>query len=1231
MGWHGIGPWADAQTRLGRLHDEFTAVYGPINKVVIRNLPPGEDGEERISRSYPNLRPFRSDPDFVFVSALEIYDEATFTARKADLFHRRVLSPERSVKSAASVADALAVCLDEKGRIDADRIAELVSTAPDAAVAELLGRKLVYRDPKSQELQTADEYLSGNVRRKLRQAEAAVRKDPAYRTNLDELKAVQPADLVPGQIEAVLGAPWIPTTDVRYFLEDTLGLTGLEVAHVRSEGSWSIQANKYGRGSVACTAEWGTKRKDALSIAVDALNQRLPEVWDTDDDGKRTKNFGETLNAREKLEKMQQRFSTWLWEDEGRAIRLCRRYNDLYNNSRLRTYDGSHLTLPGSSEAIGLRKHQLDAVWRIMQGDNCLLAHAVGAGKTFTAIAAAMEMRRTGLANKPLITVPNHMLEQFSREFVQLYPDARLLVADKDDLTGDGRRRFVAKVATSDVDAVIMTHSGFGRIAVGDEWEERFVREEMEELRRTLEQAKTDGEGSLTVKNIEKALKRKEERLGAKMNTEVKDKSADFSMIGCDYLFVDEAHLFKNLDFTTKMQGIGVAGSQRSTDLHMKIRYLESLGRTKCATFLTGTPISNSIAEMFTMQRYLQPKALREKGISHFDSWAANYGRMVSQLELSPDGASYRVNTRFARFCNVPELVMTFREVADVQTADMLKLPTPELKGGKARVVTVPPSPELKAFIADLAKRAEVVKSRMTDPSVDNMLKICTDGRKAALDMRLVGEDAEIVNTKIAAAVGEIMRIYHENEQHEYLKADGTRHPVRGSLQLVFCDTSAPSSNRWNAYDAVRDGLIAAGMPGGMIRYIHEADTDERKARLFHQCREGGVSVLVGSTPKMGCGTNVQTRLAASHNLDAPYRPSDLEQRDGRILRQGCQHRQVEILRYVTEQSFDSFMWGMLERKAGFIGQVTSGKLDARTVEDVDMPALSYAEVKALATGDPRIMEKAAVDNEVARLTRLKSSYDETVWRLRGIRHSTSKEVETLEADLLNLDHSIRQVRDTRGDQFSARVGRSDYHERKSAGEAIIAAAKTEVAKGLSLNSKGFQSVAIGSIGGFGILCETGGKVGKGRAEIVLAAPYRQSIGCIDLQEEADPLGTVRQLEHRLRSFELVRKTAEENLAHARTQIAQAERQLGVQWEHDAKLVAALARQREIDDLLHPTATAAPEAQLVSAKLDQQAEVHAAAASDILPCPHSRTASASTIPVGHSTAARPRRSAAMAF
>ncbi|HSH22502.1 MAG TPA: DEAD/DEAH box helicase family protein, partial [Acidimicrobiales bacterium] len=747
-------------------------------------------------------------------------------------------------------------------------------------------------------------------------AQAAAAEDPRWQANVEALRAVVPMDLGPAEIDARLGAAWIPADDVADFGRELLGCS-VVVEHAPVTATWAARAPRWERQSVAATSLWGTKRADAVAILQSSLNQTPITVYDTLDDNRRVVNPAETLAAREKQEALGERFAAWVWEDPERAARLVAEYNRRFNSTVLARHDGSHLSLPGLAANFHPHPHQRDGVWRIVSEPTALLAHDVGAGKTATMAMASQELRRLGLVKKPCFVVPNHMLDQFSRELCQLYPQAKVLVATKDDTTAEARKAFVARCATGDWDAVVMTASAFGRIPVSEETRKAFLDEHLGELRKAIAES-NQGE-RLTVKRLEARMAQMEAKHAKLLDEHRKDDGVSFEQTGIDYLFVDEAHHFKNRQFATHMNGVGGQGSVRAEDLEVKLGYLRSLYGERVTTFATATPIANSLSEMWVMQSYLQPTRLAAAGVDTFDAWAATFGRTVTALELAPDGGSYRLNTRFARFANVPELLTMFRAVADVRSAAQLGLAIPAVAGGGPETVVVPASEDLRRYVASLVDRAEQVRSRRVTPEEDNMLKIAGDGRRAALDLRLVGEEPDPLGGKAAAAAERIARWFHATTGALYPDATGAPSPRTGSLQLVFCDLGTPKAGEWSVYEDLRQHLGRRGVPEAMVRFVHEAADDRAKAELFAACREGRVAVLIGSTEKMGVGTNVQRRLVALHHLDCPWRPADLAQRDGRALRQGNANAEVAMLRYVTEESFDVFMWQTCERKAAFI------------------------------------------------------------------------------------------------------------------------------------------------------------------------------------------------------------------------------------------------------------------------------------------------------------------------
>ena len=1056
-----------ARLRLNQTYDGFVRKFGPLS-------------DRR------NASSFRGDPDLPLLLSIEQFDRESGRATKAAIFRERTIAP-KPVRQVTDAQSALLVSLSERGRVDPELLSELLRQPFSQVRAELKG--LVFLNPQTRELETDDAYLSGDVREKLRVAEAAVLVEPRFAENVVALLAVQPEDLSPSEIDARLGSAWVPEDVLGIFAEELLGEKGVEVRHAAVIGTWVVRGDWNVRGSVANTTEWGTDRRSALDLIEDALNLRVPTIYDPDPQAeKAVVNAPATEAAREKQHKLKERFQSWVWEDDQRCERLGRLYNDQFNSIRLRTFNGDHLALPGASSAVTLQPHQKAAVWRILQTPNTLLAHVVGAGKTFAMTAAAMELKRLGLARKPLFVVPNHMLEQFSSELLILYPAANLLVASKEDFEKQRRQTLMSRIATGAWDAVIVTHSGFERLPTSAATQRAFFEEQLAELSLALAEQRQDERGSRIVKELEKAKKRLETNLKELVANERKDDGLTFEELGVDRLFVDEAHIFKNLFYVSKMTriaGLPQTASQRALDMFLKVRHIQQQGGG--VVFATGTPIANSVAEMFTMQRYLQIGSLRNLGVAHFDAWAGTFGEPVTAMELSPDGAGYRLNTRFARFINVPELMSQFRQVADIQTAAMLKLPIPELRGGRPTVVRASCSTELKEIVNELVARAERLRSGRVNPRDDNMLMVTTDGRKAALDLRL--HDSSLPDhpfSKVNLAVAEVERVWRETADQR-------------SAQLVFCDLSTPSGKHgFNVYDDMRDKLVRKGIPEGEIAFIQDFDSDAAKAALFRDVRHGRVRILFGSTAKMGSGTNVQQQLIALHHLDAPWRPADVEQREGRILRQGNLNPEVRVYRYVTAESFDAYMWQCLETKAKFIAQVMTGDTSLRRLEDVDGAALTYAEVKAIASGNPLVIEKANVDAEVARLTRLRSQHVEANYRLRTqVRHMTD-EVPRLERRTEALRQDLLRRVDTRGDQFRIELGSETITDRGIAGELL---------NRLGDRLKGLQSErSLGRFAGFD-LCAVADFTGELQLTLKGMATHTARI-------QATAHGTTRSLEH---------------------------------------------------------------------------------------------------------------------
>ncbi|PLS75695.1 MAG: helicase [Actinobacteria bacterium] len=1156
--------------RLNRQYDSYIRRYGPLNRFSLARtgrVDP-ETGEERHRKVFPRMGGFRHDPDLYAVLALEHFDPDTATATKAAIFERRVVTPRQPRLGAESAQDALSICLDTHGRPDLEEIARLLGVDASGARARL--GELVYDDPTTGTIVAASAYLSGDVRAKLAAARVAAERDERFAVNVAALERVHPVDLTPGEIDARLGATWIAPDDVAAFVRQVLACDSVVVEHVALMATWSLSAGAGERSTVAMTSQWGTARMDALHLVEALCNQRAVTVYDELPDGRRVQNVAETLTAREKAEALSDRFAAWVWEDAERAERLSRIYNERFNSVVLPVHDGSHLSFPGLSAEFRPHRHQRDAVWRIVCEPTAGLFHAVGAGKTAVMAMAAMEQRRLGLVSKPAIVVPNHMLEQFACEFLQLYPQARVLVADKDEVSAAARKGFVARCAMGDWDAIVLTQSSFSRLPVSRESRLSFLEAKVDRYRRAL--AVSEAGAGLSVKKLERALLRHEERHRALLAEHRKDDGVTFEETGIDYLFLDEAHAYKNLEFPTRIEGVSGAGSQRAEDVALKLEVLRAARGERVTTFATATPIANSVAEMYVMLHYLAPGALQRAGVEHFDAWAAAFGRTVTALELAPDGASYRMHTRFARFANVPELLSMFRAVADVRTPDQLGLVVPGLVGGGPKSVVVPPSETLRAYVASLVQRAEAIRNRLVTPEEDNMLKVCGDGAKAALHLALVGEEPDPDGGKLAAAADEIARIHHASAQNRYLAPSGEPSPRPGALQLVFCDLGTPKPDgRWNVYAELRELLAARGVPAERVAFIHDARNDKAKADLFVACRDGRVNVLVGSTEKMGVGTNVQARAVAWHDLDCPWRPADLDQRAGRVPRQGNQNDEVENVRYVSEGSFDVYRWQTLERKATFIHQIMRGDVGAREIDDIGDQALSYAEVKALATGNPLIMERAGVAAEVAKLTRRRAAHRSDQARLVRTRDRSRQRAALFRQTAAACQEALAGRVDTRGDRFSATVAGRTYTSRPDAAAALRNAA-LDAARGLRRGDRSVTTLA--AIRGVPIDVSASKDLLGTYVEFGLTGvavdPIR--MGLDELRETTT--GLLTKLENRVHNLE---RTRDDLLARARDEereAQQAEERVGAPFEYEDRLAALVRRLEEIDAELTPDADA---------------------------------------------------------
>ncbi len=1157
-----------AQARLTEQYEGYVRVYGPINRSnqarTGRTDP--ATGAEVMRRVRPRMGGFRDDPDWPLVAALEVFDDESQQARPAAIFTDRVIDPPTERLGVDTPDEAVAVCLDESGAVTLERVAELLGTDEPTARSQL--GELVYEDPADGSLIPSAQYLSGNIRHKIDACVEVIGERPDLAVNLAALERVLPRQLEPTEITARLGAPWIPAADIEKFCGEVLDVT-VDVERLAEIGQWSARLRDGSRRSVALSSEWGTARADGITLLDASLNQRLHTVTDATEDGRRVRNDAETLAARDKQEALANRFSTWVWEDPARAERLAGRYNELFSSTVLPTHDGAHLSLPGLAGSFTPRAHQRDAVARILTDGRALLAHAVGAGKTATMVMAAMELRRLGSATKPAVVVPNHMLEQFSREWLQLYPTARILVADRERLSKDRRKEFVARAATGDWDGIVFTQSGFARLPLGRDLMRGYLGQEIDTARQALGASK-NGKG-LSVKRLERRIAQMEETYKRLLAEHTKDDGVRFEETGIDYLFVDEAHAYKNRRVDSSIDGVAGVGSQRAQDLDAKLWALRRAHGPRVVTFATATPVANSMSELWVMQSYLHPDLLAEVDLHAFDSWAANFGRTHTALELAPDGSSYRMQTRFARFQNVPELLTLYRQVADVRTSDDLNLPTPTLAGGKPETVVVEPSHELVDYVADLAARAERIRNRAVDPAEDNMLKVTGDGRRAALDLRLVDPTFDGIDGKLSHAADRIAAIYHDTRSLTYVDDHGQPAVRSGALQLVFCDVSTPAGDGWNAYDELRALLVDRGVPTESIRYMQDASTDVAKAKLFAACRDGSVAVLVGSTETMGVGTNVQARAVAMHHLDAPWRPADIEQRDGRILRQGNQNPEVQVLRYVTEGSFDTYMWQTLERKAAFIAQVTRGDLPDRDVDDIGDQALSFAEVKALATGDPLVLEKAGADADVAQLSRLERAHHDDQHRLRRTLDTASARATRSAERADQLEAVVERLVDTRGDRFTMTVDGTHHTKRTDAGAHL----KALLADRLHATPPETSTVLAetATLGGLAVFSQTTTVIEDEVRLVLPDAHIEVAYRRLDWQT-ADPSSLVTRLERQLQRLPEVLTATRAESAAAHAEAARAEARIGQPWEHTEELTRLRRRQKEIDEALAETVEA---------------------------------------------------------
>ena len=1131
------------QERLNRLYDTFSGKYGLIN-------------------SRANTSAFSQDSSFSLLSALEIIGEDGELERKADMFSKRTIKPHTPVTSVDTASEALAVSLGEKATIDMDYMLELSGKSENEIFEDLKGVIFLnplyeYGNSYEPKYLMADEYLSGNVREKLRIAKNSAELYPEdYKVNLEALQKVQPKDLTASEISVRLGATWLPPDDVQEFIFHLLETPryaqwNIKVHFSPFTSEWNIEGKSYDKGNVRAYNTYGTSRINAYKIIEETLNLKDVRIFDyiEDDEGKKKAvlNKKETAIAQSKQEMIKQEFQDWIWSDPERRERLCKSYNEKFNSVRPREYDGSHIIFNGMNPEIELREHQKNAVAHILYGGNTLLAHAVGAGKTFEMVAAAQESKRLGLCNKSLFVVPNHLTEQWAAEYLQLYPAANILVATKKDFETKNRKKFCGRIATGDYDAVIIGHSQFEKIPMSIERQRAILEQQLEEITGGIAELKRNRGENFSIKQLEKSKKSIRQKLDKLNDQTKKDDVVTFEELGVDRLFVDESHYYKNLYLYTKMRnvgGIAQTEAQKSSDLFMKCRYLDEITGGRGTVFATGTPISNSMVELYTIQRYLQYNTLVKNGLQHFDAWASTFGETITAVELTPEGTGYRAKTRFAKFYNLPELMAMFKEIADIKTADMLNLPVPE---AKYHNIAVKPSEMQKEMVASLAERAEQVRGGGVDSSVDNMLKITNDGRKLALDQRMLNDMLpDFEGSKINACVDNIYRIWKENADKK-------------SAQLVFCDLSTPKNDgTFSVYNDIRKKLIERGIPESEVKFIHEADTDMKKKELFQKTRKGEVRVLLGSTQKMGAGTNVQDKLIALHDVDCPWRPSDLEQRSGRIVRQGNENPQVDIYRYVTEQTFDAYLYQLVEGKQKFASQIMTSKSPVRSAEDTDETALSYAEIKMLATGNPYIKEKMDLDIQVQKLKMLKSNflsekygledkvikfYPQQIAYLKSRVEGLTKDVETAKLHPKPIDEQ----------PLGMMVSGVSYSEKAEAGQAIINACK-------SMNSP--DAIPLGEYRGF-------------QMELYFDTVQRNYVVKLKGETSRDvPLGddahgNIVRIDNGIERFEETLADTKNSLENTEKQFETAKQEIEKPFAKEEELRAKTARLDELNILLN--------------------------------------------------------------
>ena len=1125
------------QKKLNQQYDRFSSRYGLIS-------------------STANRRAFSQDSSYCLLASLEYLDEEGKLKRKADIFSKRTIRRAEPVTSVDIASEALAVSIGERAKVDLPFMAELSGKTEEQITEELAGA--IFRNPLTDKWETSDEYLSGNVREKLGIAERFAENHPEYEGNVQYLKKVQPKDLDASEIEVRLGATWVDTEYITQFMGETFHTPGyylgskIDVRYAAVNGQWNITGkNMDNRGNALVQSTYGTQRANAYRLLEDALNLRDTKIYDTIEDADeehRVLNKKETMLAQQKQEMIKEAFKEWIFRDIDRREALCKKYNELFNSSRPREYDGSHIQFTGMTPEITLMPHQKNAVAHILYGNNTLLAHCVGAGKTFQMIAAGMESRRLGLSQKNLYVVPNHLTEQWGSDFLRLYPGANVLVATKKDFEPANRKKFCSRIATGDYDAIIIGHSQFERIPLSVERQAAAIEKQIRDITMAIEDAEGQEGTRYTVKQMEKTRKSLQTRLDKLNDQTRKDDVVTFEQLGVDRLFVDESHNYKNLFLYTKMRniaGIAQTDAQKSSDMFMKCQYLDELTGGKGVTFATGTPVSNSMVELYTIMRYLQYDTIQKMGLGHFDSWAAAFGETVTAIELSPEGTGYRAKTRFARFFNLPELISLFKESADIQTADMLNLPVPEAEYINE---VLKPSEIQQDMVSAFADRAEAVRSGLVEPTVDNMLKITNDGRKCALDQRLLNDMLpDEADSKVNRCAKNAYDIWEETAEKK-------------STQLIFCDLSTPKNDgTFNVYDDIREKLVEKGIPREEIAFIHEAGTEAKKAELFAKVRAGQVRILLGSTPKLGAGTNIQDRLIALHHLDCPWKPSDLEQQEGRILRQGNQNEKVKIFRYVTENTFDAYMWQILENKQKFISQIMTSKSPVRACEDVDDAALSYAEIKALATGNPYIREKMDLDIQVSKLKLMKANHTSQKYRLEtDIAKNYPVQIAAQKEQIAGLRADREAVKpileEKEKDNFSMMIGGKTYTDRKEAGTAILAACA-----GLKAVKSNGQ---IGEFHGFSLNASYDSFYQTYKLTIKRQCSYQIEIG-------KDVLGNLQRISNALTGIEKRLTEAEQKMENLLSQLATAQEEVEKPFPKEAELTEKMERLAELNSLLN--------------------------------------------------------------